>query len=140
MNITKIAIGLLIFSVVGIVALLGYYSIIKRKYKKNSALYSKDNLLVKNKSNFKDIFDRIFQVVYITFVKMPILKYYTKKTRLKLEMVNDYTEYELRRRSGKYMLIAVIFIFVSLFVILNLRDKVNIRKDFLYYQLIILKE
>lgn len=120
MNITKIAIGLLIFSVVGIVALLGYYSIIKRKYKKNSALYSKDNLLVKNKSNFKDIFDRIFQVVYITFVKMPILKYYTKKTRLKLEMVNDYTEYELRRRSGKYMLIAVIFIFVSLFVILNL--------------------
>jgi len=120
MNIIKIAIGLLIFSVVGIVALLGYYSIIKRKYKKNSALYSKDNLLVKNKSNFKDIFDRIFQVVYITFVKMPILKYYTKKTRLKLEMVNDYTEYELRRRSGKYMLIAVIFIFVSLFVILNL--------------------
>ena len=120
MNITKIAIGLLIFSVVGIVALLGYYNIIKRKYKKNSALYSKDNLLVKNKSNFKDIFDRIFQVVYITFVKMPILKYYTKKTRLKLEMVNDYTEYELRRRSGKYMLIAVIFIFVSLFVILNL--------------------
>ena len=120
MNITKIAIGLLIFSVVGIVALLGYYSIIKRKYKKNSALSSKDNLLVKNKSNFKDIFDRIFQVVYITFVKMPILKYYTKKTRLKLEMVNDYTEYELRRRSGKYMLIAVIFIFVSLFVILNL--------------------
>lgn len=120
MNITKIAIGLLIFSVVGIVTLLGYYSIIKRKYKKNSALYSKDNLLVKNKSNFKDIFDRIFQVVYITFVKMPILRYYTKKTRLKLEMVNDYSEYELRRRSGKYMLIAVIFIFVSLFVILNL--------------------
>lgn len=56
----------------------------------------------------------------MTFVKMPVIKYYTKKTRLKLEMTNDYTEYEIRKRTGKYMLIAVIFIFVSLFVLLNL--------------------
>lgn len=120
MNVTNIAIGLLIFSVVGIAVLLLYFSIIRHKYKTNLALYSKDNLLVKNKSGFKDILDKIYQVVYITFVKMPIIKYYTKKTRLKLEMANDYTEYELRRRTGKYMLIAVIFIFVSLFVLLNL--------------------
>lgn len=120
MSVTMVAIGLLAFSVIGIAVLLIYLRMVKHKYKKNSALFAKDNLVVKNKTGFKDIFDRLFQIVYMTFVKMPIIKYYTKKTRLKLEMTNDYTEYELRRRTGKYMLIAVIFIFVSLFVLLNL--------------------
>lgn len=120
MSVTYIAIGLLAFSIIGITVLLIYLRMVKHKYKKNSALFAKDNLVVKNKTSFKDAFDRLFQIVYMTFVKMPIIKYYTKKTRLKLEMTNDYTEYELRRRSGKYMLIAVIFIFVSLFVLLNL--------------------
>lgn len=120
MSITYIAIGLLAFSVIGIAILLIYLRMVKHRYKKNSALFAKDNLVVKNKTSFKDIFDRLFQIVYMTFIKMPVIKYYTKKTRLKLEMTNDYTEYELRRRSGKYMLISVIFIFVSLFVLLNL--------------------
>lgn len=120
MNVTYIAIGLLAFSVIGITALLVYLRLLKNKYKKNSALFAKENLVVKSKSSYKDIFDRLYQIVYMTFVKMPILKYYTKKTRLKLEMTNDYTEYEIRKRSGKYMLVAVIFIFVSLFVLLNL--------------------
>lgn len=120
MNVTYIAIGLLAFSVIGITALLVYLRLLRNKYKKNSALFAKENLVVKSKSSYKDIFDRLYQIVYMTFVKMPILKYYTKKTRLKLEMTNDYTEYEIRKRSGKYMLVAVIFIFVSLFVLLNL--------------------
>ena len=120
MNVTYIAIGLLAFSVIGIVILLLYLKLVKQKYKRNSALFAKEVLLVKNKTSYKDLLDKIFQVVYMTFVKMPIIKYYTKKTRLKLEMTNDYTEYELRRRSGKYMLLAVIFIFISLFVLLNL--------------------
>ena len=120
--ITKIAIGLVVFSVVCIIALFIYYSIIKKKYKKNSALYAKDNLVVKNKVNFKDFFDKLFQIVYLTFVKMPVIKYYTKKTRLKMEMTNDYTEYELRRRTGKTMLLAVTFMFLALFVFLNLVD------------------
>ena len=120
MSVTYIAIGLLAFSIIGITVLLVYLRMVKHKYKKNSALFAKDNLVVKNKTSFKDIFDRLFQIVYMTFVKMPVIKYYTKKTRLKLEMTNDYTEYELRRRSGKYMLISVIFIFVSLFVLINL--------------------
>lgn len=120
MNITYVAIGLLAFSLIGILVLLLYLKVIKRRYKKNSALFAKDNLMVKNKSSFKDILDRLYQIVYMTFVKMPIIKYYTKKTRLKLEMTNDYTEYELRKRTGKYMLFAVIFIFISLFVLINL--------------------
>lgn len=120
MSVTYIAIGLLAISVIGITVLLVYLRLLKHKYKKNSALFAKDNLVVKNKSSFKDIFDRLYQMVYMTFVKMPVIKYYTKKTRLKLEMTNDYTEYEIRKRTGKYMLIAVIFIFVSLFVLLNL--------------------
>lgn len=120
MSVTNIAIGLLAFSIIGIVILLIYLRLVKTKYKRNSALFAKDNLVVKNKTNIKDIFDKLFQIVYMTFVKMPIIKYYTKKTRLKLEMTNDYTEYELRRRSGKYMLFTVIFIFISLFVLINL--------------------
>lgn len=120
MSVTYIAIGLLAVSVIGITGLLVYLRLLKHKYKKNSALFAKDNLVVKNKSSFKDVFDRLYQMVYMTFVKMPVIKYYTKKTRLKLEMTNDYTEYEIRKRAGKYMLIAVIFIFVSLFVLLNL--------------------
>lgn len=118
--VTNIAIGLVAISVIGLVALLIYYKLVRRKYMKNSALYTKDRLVVKEKKSSKDTFDKIYQIVYLTFVKMPIVKYYTKKTRLKLEMTNDYTEYELRRRTGKTMLTAVIFMFVSLFIFLNL--------------------
>ncbi len=118
--VTNIAIGLVAISVIGLLALFIYYKIVRHKYIKNSALYSKDRLVVKEKKSNKDTLDKIYQIVYLTFVKMPIIKYYTKKTRLKLEMTNDYTEYELRRRTGKTMLTAIIFMFVSLFVFLNL--------------------
>lgn len=118
--VTKIAIGLVLFAVVGIGALFIYYRLMKNKYKKNGALYSKDVLVVKNKANFKDIFDKLYQMIYLTIVKMPILKYYAKKTRLKMEMTNDYTEYELRRRTGRSMLVALVFMFTALFVFLNL--------------------
>ncbi len=121
-TITTIAILLAVVSVVGIVALLAYYRIVKHRYSKNSALYSKDKLVVKEKTSTKDAFDKIYQIVYLTFVKMPVVKYYTKKTRLKLEMTNDYTEYEVRKRTGRSMLRAVIFMFVALFVFLNLVD------------------
>lgn len=120
MDITKIAIGLLVISFVGIIALIIYFSLVKRRYTKNSALFTKDTLVIKEKSSIKDIFDRVYQIIYLTYVKMPIIKYYTKKTRLKLEMANDYTEYEIRRRVGKYMLMVTIFIFVALFIFLNL--------------------
>src|SRR5574344_39776 len=120
MNITTIAIGLLVISSLGIVGLLIYLRIVKHKYNKNSALFAKDKLVVKNRSNPKDIFDKVFQVVYLTFIKMPILSYYSKKTLLNLEMTNDYTEYELRRRTGKYMLLTVLFVFLALFILLNL--------------------
>ena len=117
-----LAIGLIAVSVIGLVILLVYFQLVKRKYKKNSALFSQDQLVVKNRGSVKDGFDKIFQIVYMTFVKMPIIKYYTKKTRLKMEMTNDYTEYEIRRRTGKSMLIALSFLFVSLFVFINLVD------------------
>ncbi len=115
-----IAGGLIGVSVVGMLILLIYLRLLKHKYRKNSALFSQDQLVVKNRGTVKDGFDRIYQMVYLTFVKMPIVKYYTKKTRLKMEMTNDYTEYEIRRRTGKSMLLAAIFLFVSLFVFLNL--------------------
>lgn len=115
-----IAIGLIAVSVIGMAVLLVYFQMVKKRYKRNSALFAQDQLVVKNRGSVKDGFDKIYQVIYLTFIKMPIIKYYTKKTRLKMEMSNDYTEYELRRRTGKSMLIALIFLFTSLFVFINL--------------------
>ncbi|MCX8075313.1 MAG: hypothetical protein N2749_07005 [Clostridia bacterium] len=115
-----IAYGLIIFSVVGISGLLIYYSILKNKYKKNKNLYVQEALVVKNKSNVNDTLDRFYQLVYLVFIKMPVIKYYTKKTRLKMEMANDYTEYQIRKQSGKTMFMVVIFVFLALTILLNL--------------------
>ena len=90
--IVYIAIGLIAVSVLGILAIVIYYKSVKNKYKKNKNLYEKDAIVVKNKKQNKDMFDRLYQVIYLTYTKMPIIKYYTKKTRLKMEMANDYTE------------------------------------------------
>ena len=125
------AIILLGISIVGMLGLGLYYLLTKKKYESNALLYSKDKLLIKNKSGIKDTFDSIFQVIYLTFIKMPILKYYTKKTRLKFEMTNDYDEYEIRRVTGKSMFIALVTIFISLAILINLVDD-------LYMTLIIL--
>ena len=117
---TYVAIGLIAIAVLGILALLIYYRIKQKRYMKNAVLFNKDKLLVKERTNYKELFDRVYQSIYLTFVKMPIIKYYTKKTRLKFEITNGYSEYELRRRTGSTMMRAVIFMFGSLFVFLNL--------------------
>lgn len=109
-------------SFLGLVGVIVYYQITKRKYAKNKVLYKKDQIVIKNKSSFKDIFDKIFQTFYLVALKIPVISYYTRKTRLKLEMVNDYTEYEIRRRTGKIILISVIFVFTALFIFLNVVD------------------
>lgn len=117
---TNIAIVLIVVSLIGLAGLLVYYTILKRKYSNNSILQSKDTLVIKNKVNFKDTFDKLYQVMYMTFVKMPIMKYYAKKIRLKYEMSNDYTEYELRRNTGKLMTLTMIVMFVALAVFVNI--------------------
>ncbi len=116
---TNIAIVLIVVSLVGLVGLLVYYTILKKKYSNNAIMQSKDTLVVKNKVNFKETFDKLYQVMYLTFVKMPIMKYYAKKIRLKYEMSNDYTEYELRRNTGRLMTITLLILFVSLAVFVN---------------------
>ena len=118
-NILYIIGGMMSVAVLGLLAVVIYYKITKKKYASNSKLYQKDQIVVKNKSSFKDIFDRIYQSAYLVFVKIPIVKYYTKKTRLKLEMVNDYTEYEIRKKTGSIMLGSLLFIFTALYVFLN---------------------
>lgn len=116
---TNIAIVLIVVSLIGLVGLLVYYTILKKKYSSNSILQSKDTLVIKNKVNFKDTFDKLYQVMYMTFVKMPIMKYYAKKIRLKYEMSNDYSEYELRRNTGRLMTLTIIVMFVALAVFIN---------------------
>jgi len=129
--IVYVAIGLVAFSIVGILALLLYLSVVKKKYKKNSALFQKDQIVIKKKTSFSDQFDRIFQIFYIVCISMPFLKYYTRKVRLKLEMVNDYTEYEIRKKAGSIMLTSVIFVLLALFIFINVVDD-------LYMQLIVI--
>lgn len=109
-------------ALLGLIGVVVYYQVTKKKYAKNKVLYKKDQIVIKNKSSFKDIFDKIFQTFYLVALKIPVISYYTRKTRLKLEMVNDYTEYEIRRRTGKIILISVIFVFTALFVFLNVVD------------------
>lgn len=116
---TNIAIVLIVVSVVGLAGLLLYYYLLKKKYSKSTILYAKDTLVVKNKVSLKETFDKLYQVLYLTFVKMPLLKYYAKKIRLKYEMSNDYTEYELRRNTGRLMSITLVVMFVTLAVFVN---------------------
>jgi Flp pilus assembly protein TadB len=106
--------------VFGLIGLLVYYMTLKKSYSKNKSLYSKDKLQIKSKVNVKDTSDKFYQNLYNKFIQMPVIKYYTKKTRLKLEMTNDYTEYEIRRQAAKNMFIALVFMFLALTVLLNL--------------------
>jgi len=117
--VTNIAIVLIVVSVVGLAGLLLYYYLLKKKYSKSTILYAKDTLVVKNKVSLKETFDKLYQVLYLTFVKMPLLKYYAKKIRLKYEMSNDYTEYELRRNTGRLLSITLVVMFVTLAVFVN---------------------
>lgn len=112
--------GLVSFGFLSLVGLIIYYQSVKRKYSKNAKLYQKDQIVVKSKSGLKDILDRFFQTFYLIIVKIPIIKMYTKKTRLKLEMVNDYTEYEIRKKTSTIMLQSLSFVFISLFTFLNI--------------------
>ncbi|MBR5227974.1 MAG: hypothetical protein IKV94_04980 [Clostridia bacterium] len=108
--------------VLGMLGLLVYYYSTKKKYKKNKVLYKKDQIVIKNKSSFKDVFDKIYQSFYMISLRIPVVSYYTRKTRLKLEMVNDYTEYEIRRRTGSIILKSVLFVIIALFIFLNVVD------------------
>lgn len=116
----KLIVVLVVFAALILSATLIFYFRTKKNYSKNKTLYEKDQLKVKDKKLSKDTLDRIYQSAYLVFVKMPIIKYYTKKTRLKMEMANDYTEYEIRKNTGKLMLIMLFFIFVASFTLVNL--------------------
>ena len=118
-NIWYLITGMMAFGVFGLLAVIIYYNATKKKYKKNEKLYQRDKIVVKNKFGLREVFDKIFQYAYIILVKIPIVKYYTRKTRLKLEMVNDYTEYEIRKKTGSIMLGSLIFIFSALFIFLS---------------------
>lgn len=111
---------LVVLATIILVATMIFYFRTKKNYSKNKTLYEKDQLVVKEKKLSKDSFDRLYQSVYLVFVKIPIIKYYTKKTRLKMEMANDYTEYEVRKRTGRLMLLVVLFVFVGIFTLVNL--------------------
>ena len=116
----NVIIILVVFAAIILLATAVYYIRTKKNYAKNKTLYERDQLKIKDKKLSKNTFDRIFQSAYLVFVKMPIVKYYTKKTRLKMEIANDYTEYEIRRNTGKLMIIMLFFVFVASFAIINL--------------------
>lgn len=122
-----------LFSILGIVVgistlmLLGivvYYLITKRRYKANKALYKKDQIVIKPKSSFKDTLDVLYQSLYNAYVRFPVIKLYARKTRLKLEMVNDYTEYQIRSKTASIITSAILLVFGALFLFLNVVDDV----------------
>ena len=117
---TKIIIGLLIFASVGLAAMLIWYKMLRKQYSKNMALYEKDKVKVVNNGTVNDNADRFYQMLYNGFVKIPVIKYYMKKTRLKFEMTNDYTEYELRKQSAKNLFIALVLMFTAMLILVNL--------------------
>lgn len=117
-----IAIGIISFSIIGLGGLILYYRSVKRRYSANAKLYQKDQIEIKNKSGYKDILDVIYQNFYLIAIRMPIISYYTKKTRLKLEMVNDYSEYEIRKKTASIMIVSLLFVFAALFVFINIID------------------
>lgn len=116
MNIMYIILGI---STVGMIALLIYYQMTKKNYTSNADLYVKDKIKIKNKSSVNDTSDRIYQFLYLGFAGMPIIKYYLRKTRLKLEMANDYTEYEIRRRAAKLLGFTFLFAIIAILVMVN---------------------
>ena len=118
-NILYIIIGMISVGILGMLAVLIYYKATKKKYASNQKLYQKDQIVVKNKTGLKDIFDKLYQSFYLIAVHIPIISHYAKKTRLKLEMVNDYTEYEIRKKTGAIMLGSLLFVFIALFIFLN---------------------
>ncbi len=118
----KLIIGIMIFASIGLAAMLIWYAYLRKQYSKNTRLYEKDKVKVVNKKSVSDNSDRFFQMIYNGFVKIPVIKYYLKKTRLKLEMTNDYTEYEIRKQSAKNLFIALIVMFASMLILVNLVD------------------
>lgn len=110
------------FAAVILAATMIFYFRTKKNYASNKTLYEKDQLKVKDKKLSKDALDRVYQSAYLVFVKMPVIKYYAKKTRLKMEITNDYTEYEIRKRTGMLMILVLLFVFTASFVLVNLVD------------------
>lgn len=118
----KIVIAIVVFAVIGLAAMLIWYNLLRKQYSKNTKLYEKDKVKVVNKKSVNDNADRFYQMLYNGFVKIPIIKYYLKKTRLKLEMTNDYTEYEMRKQSAKNLFIALVVMFAAMLILVNLVD------------------
>ncbi len=118
----KIIIILIVVAVIGLAGVLIWYNLLKKQYSKNMKLYEKDKVKVVNKKSVNDGADRFFQMLYNGFVRIPVIKYYLKKTRLKLEMTNDYTEYEMRKQSAKNLFIALVVMFSAMLILVNLVD------------------
>lgn len=107
-------------SLVGAIGLIVALLVIKKKYKNNANLRQAEHLIVRKKSSKgSDYFDRFYQFAYNVYIKIPFIKRYLKKTRTKLEMVNDYTEYQIRNEASKILTITLVLVFASLFVVLN---------------------
>jgi len=69
-------------------------------------------------SNFSS--DIIYQKLYITFNKIPVLKRYLQKTRRKLEIIHIQDEYHTRRQAAQVILKLVIIVLILTIAIIAL--------------------
>lgn len=114
---TNIIIILFLFSIFGMASLLIIYSFLKKKYQNT---FNPEKLVVKRKEKLSDYINRFYQFSYSVLMKIPILNRYIKKIRLKLEMVNDYTEYQIRLSSSKIAMNTIIFMVLGILILTNL--------------------
>lgn len=116
------AIILLAVCAIGSAILVTVFLILKKRRESNKALMQAEKLIVKKKTKFSDYTDRFYQFAYNVYIKIPFVKRYLKKIRLKLEMVNDYTEYQIRNQSAKIMTYVLLLVILSMFVLISVID------------------
>lgn len=84
------------------------YIILSRKMKKSE--YKKIQKLQQGTKQSKFSMEVLFQKLYLTYIKLPIIKRYTLKIRRRLEIVNIDDEYSTRKGTAKILTKALVII------------------------------
>lgn len=103
----------LLFMIMGgamalLVVVILAYAILSQKMKKSE--YKKIQKLQQGTKQNKFSMEVLFQKLYLTYIKIPIIKRYTLKIRRRLEIVNIDDEYSTRKGTAKILTKALVII------------------------------
>ncbi|ADC52220.1 Membrane protein, putative transporter (plasmid) [Alkalihalophilus pseudofirmus OF4] len=92
------------------------YKILSKRFpKKKKELRPVDLLPSKKKGT--QWFNKVTQKLYVSMMRIPILKNYVLKIRIRLEAINSYDEYSIRKETAK-IVAAVLIIAISLILLM----------------------